>query len=246
MRYVLFTVITLMMAAPALSRDFIEWHDTSITALYGTGFEVDPETQATLTLEHANGWRWGDFFGFFDWINYIDESNFQGDDMSYYGEISPRFSAGKIFDSDLSFYFIRDWLITTTFEFGDNDVENYLIGPAIDLTVPGFDFFQLNLYRRFNSGDSDVQSYQLTPVWKLTVPMGESAFIFDGFIDWVFGDGTDNLHVNPQLKFDIGVLFGLKSLSLLAGIEYDYWHNKYDIQDADEQHAVSAILKYHF
>lgn len=246
MKYILIVVFTVLTATSAISDEFIQWHDTSITGLYGTGFEVDPETQITLTAEHANGWKWGDFFMFVDWINYIDEPNDEGEDMSYYGEIAPRLSAGKIIGTDVSILFVRDWLVAACYEFGDSDVENYLVGPGIDLDVPGFDFFQLNLYRRFNSGASNVQSYQLTPVWKLTAPMGGSTFIFDGFIDWVFGDSTDSLHICPQFKVDIGVLFGVKPRSLLAGVEYDYWKNKYDIATAPEQHAVSAIVQYHF
>ena len=254
-------ISALLTAATTLSfaGDFIQWQDTSLTGLYGTGFEVDPETQQTLTIEHANGWKWGDFFWFHDAIYFDgDTAGIAGGKgkMSYYGEIAPRFSFNKMLNKDLSVAFIKDWSIATCYEYGEDasgkdfGLQNYLVGAGVDLSVPGFDFVQLNFYRRYNSGASEVKSYQLTPVWKYTAELGDSAFICDGFIDWVFGDGTDNLHVCPQFKFDVGALVGMKSRSLLAGVEYDYWKNKYDIKDSSgfktTQHAISGIVQYHF
>jgi len=32
---------------------------------------------------------------------------------------------------------------------------------------------------------------------------------------------------------------------LEVGVEYDYWKNKFDINDVD-QNAVAALIKYHF
>ncbi|MDF7823231.1 outer membrane protein OmpK [Pontiellaceae bacterium B12227] len=243
--------LTALTSVVAYGGDFIQWTDTSLTGLYGSGFEVDPETQQTLTIEHANGWKWGDFFWFHDAIYYDGDTSFANGKMSYYGEISPRVSFGKVLNKDLSVSFVKDWLVAICYEYGelngdDFGLQNYLVGAGVDLSVPGLDFFQLNFYRRFNSGASEVESYQLTPVWRYTAELGESAFICDGFIDWVFGDGTDNLHICPQFKFDVGALVGMKSRSLLAGVEYDYWKNKYDIQNAKTQHAISGILQYHF
>lgn len=239
------------LTAGAFAGDLVQWQDNSLTYLIGTGFELDPESQQTITFEHASGWSVGDLFIFVDGIYFNGDEDISGDKTSYYGEFAPRFSAGKIADKDLSLWFMKDFLLAGCYEFGKESTDNILVGAGIDLEVPGFDFVQLNVYRRFNDLSSDPQAYQITPVWKLSVPVGKSTFIFDGFIDWVIGDDTDNLHVNPQLKFDIGVLFGMREQALLAGVEYDYWKNKYGVQDGDfgldsDQSAISALLKYHF
>lgn len=255
--------ITACAASLAFGGDLIQWTDTSATALFGSGFEVDPEDQTTLTIEHANGWKYGDFFWFNDFIY------FNGDDItvdgseeswSYYGEISPRFSLNKITGSDLSVAFIKDWLIATCYEYGrnvnlDKFGDNYLVGAGVDLDIPGFDFFQLNVYQRF-AGAGDGDTVQITPVWKMSFPVGESQIIFDGFIDWVVNsDGAyeKNLHVCPQIKLDIGAFFGLDAGALLAGTELDYWTNKYGVDDAEnafvdeaDQFAASGIVQYHF
>lgn len=257
MKRFIFAALVSSLASLAFSGDILQWHDTSLTGLYGTGFEVDPETQQTLTVEHADGWKWGDNFFFTDFIYYDGDSAGANGKSSYYGEFSPRLSAGKILKKDLSVLFIKDWLVAGCYEFGELNGEDfghqvYLIGAGLDLDVPGFDFVQLNVYKRIPH-DGPGETVQVTPVWKFSVPVGKSTFICDGFIDWVVnsdGGYEKNLHFVPQFKFDIGALFGMQESALLAGIEYDYWKNKYGIENSDgfktDQHAVSGIVQYHF
>ncbi|VGO16761.1 Nucleoside-specific channel-forming protein tsx [Pontiella desulfatans] len=254
-------IITALVAASAASTfagDFIQWTDTSVSLLAGTGFEVDPEDQTTVTLEHANGWEYGDFFWFNDFIYFNGDQNSAGDDASYYGEIAPRFSLNKMTGKDLSVAFIKDWLIATCYEYGrgvnlDEYGHNMLVGAGVDLDVPGMDFVQLNAYQRFDLKGGNGESIQLTGVWKYSRPMGKTTFIFDGFLDWVVNDDglySKNLHFCPQVKFDIGTLWGWNPNRLNVGVEYDYWSNKYGIKDSNvfptTQSAISLLVKSHF
>jgi nucleoside-specific outer membrane channel protein Tsx len=264
MKGIKIALLTTVAASTAFAGDFIQWTDTSLTGLYGTGFEIDPEDQITLTIEHANGWKWGDFFWFNDFIYFNgDDAGVNGAQGSstYYGEISPRVSFGKMLNKDLSVLFIKDWLIAGCYEYGEDEfgedfgIQNYLIGGGVDLDVPGFDFVQLNVYQRIpDTGEGET--IQITPVWKITFPMGKSSFICDGFIDWVVnsdGGYSENLHIVPQLKVDLGAFMGMKKGALLAGAELDYWKNKYGIEDGTDpfvpdtdQFAYSGIVQYHF
>lgn len=245
MKKVILAGILCMITAAGWAGDLLQWQDNSISLLVGDKFELDPETQETLTFEHVSGWAFGDLFVFVDGIYWDGARDFKGDDYTVYGEVAPRLSAGKILDKDLSVGFIKDFLLTTCFEFGKNSDENFLIGPAVDLDLPGFDFFQLNLYRRFNDRNKSPESFQLTPVWKMSFPVADTTLVFDGFIDWVFGDSSRNLHICPQIKLDVGTLFGMDANKLYAGVEYDYWENKYGVAGAD-QNTFSGLLKYHF
>lgn len=259
MKRFIFAVLVFSLASLAFSGDILQWHDTSLTGLYGTGFEVDPETQQTLTVEHANGWKWGDNFFFTDFTYFDGDQNSGKGTSSYYGEFSPRLSAGKILKKDLTVLFVKDWLLAGCYEFGkdgsgkDFGVQNYLIGAGVDLAVPGFDFLQLNVYQRIPH-DGPGETVQVTPVWKISVPVGKSTFICDGFIDWVVNSDESyeqNLHICPQFKLDIGAFFNMKGGALLAGVEYDYWKNKYGIKDGSapfksDQSAISGIIQYHF
>lgn len=242
----------------------LQWHNESLTLLAGKHYKVNPHRQYTATFEHASGWSWGDVFFFLDSIHYKNEKDANLGKSTYYGEFTPRFSLGKITGKDFSFGIVQDVLLATTYEFGENRQHNYLIGPGVDLAIPGFDYFQLNLYyRKSDSNKVPAGAIQVTPVWAVTIPVGNSDILIDGYIDWVVNNKTAkrssayhqndyhaNLHINPQVKYDLGKALGYEAKHLYVGFEYDYWKNKYGIKDSKgfrtDQNTYSALLKYHF
>jgi len=250
---------SLLAAAPAMSGDLLQWQSNSLTYLYGKNFAVNPENQQTFTYEHADGWKYGDNFVFLDYISYNGKKDGSLGNTSTYGEISPRLSLGKIFDQTFQLGPITDVLLATTYEFGEGDVESYLIGPGFDLKIPGFDYFQLNFYKRYNDGHrAGYGAWQITPVWSYTIPVGKSDILIDGFMDWVVdnkqsnskGDYHSNLHFNPQIKYDLGKALNLPDRQLYVGVEYDYWSNKYGINDTrsfdTDQNTASLLVKVFF
>jgi len=243
----------------ATAGDLLQWQNNSLTYLWGKNFAVNPEIQQTVTFEHADGWKYGDNFMFVDKIFYNGDKDFNNGDNTYYGEISPRLSFGKIFDQKLEFGPIKDVLLAMTYEFGEGDTESYLIGPGFDLNIPGFDYFQLNFYQRTTDGSRAGDNvWQITPVWSYTIPVGKSDILIDGFMDWVVdNDATSrngtyhaNLHFNPQVKYDLGKALNWGEKQLYVGFEYDYWKNKYGIKDSDafdtDQNTASFLVKVHF
>lgn len=100
--------------------------------------------------------------------------------------------------------------------------------------------------------------WQITPAWSYTLALGNSDLVIDGFMDWVVDNDDSyhaNLHFNPQIKYDLAKAMGWGK-RFYVGVEYDYWSNKYGIDDdsflADEilggtdQSAISLLLKGHF
>ena len=244
----------------ALAADLLQWQDNSLTYLNGIDFKVDPPKQQTVTFEHASGWSFGDLFIFVDGIKYNTEAtNGAGDGHTFYGEISPRLSLGKLSGADLSFGPVKDVLLAATYEFGEDDVDSYLLGPAVDLNIPGFDYFQLNTYLRTPDGKRDGKNvWQITPVWSYTIPVGDSDLVIDGFMDWVVDNDDSyhaNLHFNPQIKYDLAKAMGWGK-RFYVGVEYDYWSDKYGIDDdgfvgseilgGTDQSAISLLAKAHF
>lgn len=259
---------SLMLAGQAAAAPML-WQNNSLTYLYGKDFKVDAgEIQQTVTFEHASGWTWGDMFLFVDnkWYNGLSGN----DGHTYYGEFSPRLSFGKITGTDLSFGPVKDVLLAFTYERGESQDDgtpnqNYLFGPAVDLSVPGFDRFNVNFYYRKPDGTTGKPSgqWQITPTWAMTIPVGKSDILFDGYIDWVVNDKSKNgnelkrnFHFNPQIKYDLGKALDYTPGKLYVGIEYDYWSNKYGIEDGGfvsenfvgptDQNTFSAIVKAHF
>lgn len=209
------------------------WSDYSVTYLNGSNYEVGDSDREVLTIEYASGTSWGDHFMFFDRL----ESD--NGDTETYGEFSPRF---KINDLDTAF--MKNLYVATTIEVGDG-FTNYLYGLGTDLVVPGFNYFQLNAYRR-NNDDGDG-SYQLTAVW--AVPVGP--LLYDGFMDYAtgvdntaFGDTEAQMNLTSQLKYDIAPHLNLDT-KLYVGVEYAYWTNKFGIDGADENN-VNLLVKFHF
>jgi nucleoside-specific outer membrane channel protein Tsx len=248
----------LMATGTTLAGDLLQWQGNSITYLYGKDFTVNPEVQQTFTFEHADGWKYGDNFIFIDKIFYNGKKDSGNGPNTYYGEISPRLSFGKIFDQKLAFGPVKDVLLAMTYEFGEGDTEAYLIGPGFDLDIPGFDYFQLNFYQRTTDGDRAGDNvWQITPAWSYTIPVGSSDILIDGFMDWVVDNDENrrgtyqaNLHFNPQIKYDLGKALKMGDKQLYVGIEYDYWKNKYGIKDSDafdtDQNTASLLVKVQF
>ena len=248
----------LLATGTTLAGDLLQWQGNSITYLYGKDFTVNPEIQQTFTFEHADGWKYGYNFIFIDKIFYNGKKDSGNGPNTYYGEISPRLSFGKIFDQKLAFGPVKDVLLAMTYEFGEGDTEAYLIGPGFDLDIPGFDYFQLNFYQRTTDGDRAGDNvWQITPAWSYTIPVGSSDILIDGFMDWVVDNDENrrgtyqaNLHFNPQIKYDLGKALKMGDKQLYVGIEYDYWKNKYGIKDSDafdtDQNTASLLVKVQF
>lgn len=248
---------------PTASGSPLLFHNESLTALWGGDFKVNPPLQHTFTFEHVSGWSWGDVFMFVDQINYNGQKDFSLGKSSYYGEFSPRLSFGKLSGRTLAFGPVKDVLLAATYEFGEGDTEAYLLGPGFDLDIPGFDFFQLNFYYRKPDGHRVPSgAWQITPTWAYTIPAGNSDILIDGFIDWVVDNKRAstrypgqasyhaNLHINPQIKYDLGKALGHEAKHLYVGVEYDYWSDKYGIKDSrvfrTDQNTASVLVKYHF
>ena len=248
---------------------FFFWTDSSMSLLpYGSGYVVDPDEQSTLTFEHAHESRIGDLFLFVDFTKFHGQV---ADESTWYGEIGPRFSFGKLLEKDFSkvlfrrsLFEIKDILLATQYERGeDPDVaEAVLVGIGFDLDareagilgrLDEFNFVQLNFYGRAElteGTDSGISDMQITLAASYPFSIGRSQFLLDGYFDWVvgFGDEDWNFHINPQLTMDLGALWD-KPRKFYVGLEFDLWWNKYQIPNSSgfdtNQTAVSLMAKYH-
>lgn len=213
------------------------WQDFSLTYLNGSDYEVGDEDRQVVTVEHASGHSWGDTFFFMDRLKWDDGTT------ENYMEFSPRLSLGGVTGSDLSFGPIKDVLIATTWESGEN-FDNLLYGVGFSFDVPGFNYFNANIYKVDN--DLNDNDEQLTLTWGLPFSLGNADFLYDGFLDWSSASDTNASEMNwtSQLKWNIGKYFGMKS-KLYIGTEYAYWNNKFGIKGADERNPA-FLLKWHY
>ena len=249
------TAASLVITSSLATASPLLWQGNSLTYLYGKNFEVDPAIQQTVTLEHVSGWSFGDLFMFIDSIHYNGSQDASSNHSTWYGEVAPRLSFNKLSGQEIKFGPIIDVLLVGTYERGRDDIKDYLLGPGFDLALPGFDYLQLNTYYRYSDSPDGVRgAWQITPVWAMTLPLGASDLLIDGYLDWVVdnnGNGKQaNLHVNPQVKYDLGKALGWKVKQVYAGIEYSYWKNKYGIKNSrtfdTNQSVTNLLVKVHF
>ena len=232
-------LITSLLISSSAEAGSAIWSSTNIQYLYGTTYELGDKTRSIITLEHVNGWKYGDNFFFVD----ITNATRTGDQTptEFYGEISPRFSIGSMLGKDLSAGVFKDALITTTLEDGQG-FHNYLYGLAVDLNIPTVKVFQINYYIRNEiTADTDLGS-QLTLVWLYPFDLGPVGVTFEGFLDYAWGNKPkeDNIITAPRLLIDVGKFFGSPG-QLQAGVEYQIWRNKFGIDGVDEDVAQAMV-----
>jgi len=234
-RYLIFILIPFCgpQAAQGMENYF---NATSLTLQQGHGFEVGGASRDIATLEHASAWNWGDLFAFYDRIREKD-----GGKLSYYGELSPRFSL-SLLGLDTDFGIVRDVLLATTFERGSNGFRANLAGPGLTWNLPPFTHLSSNLYYRDTVGLAGA-TWQLTVAWTLPFNTGPLQWYFNGYMDLRAAEGSavSDLNVNPQLKLDLGQAFGAPN-RFFAGVEYYHWNNKYGIEGVNER-VLSPLLQ---
>lgn len=235
-------IVTCALASAAsLSQAAPIWQDFSVTALYGSNYELGSEDRTTATVEYAAKFKYADFFFFND--HQWEEGNVQ----TNYFEFSPRFSLGEISGTKLEFGPIKDVLVATTWESNNSAVnfDNFLYGVGFDLAIPKFQYAQLNFYKASNELGKD--DYQMSFVYGIPFKIGSEEFLADAFLDWSTGEGPDHaseLNWTSQYKWNVGKHISPKT-KLYVGVEHSVWNNKFGVKGVN-QNDVSALVKYHF
>jgi nucleoside-specific outer membrane channel protein Tsx len=229
---------------PPAAPGFSSWN---AQLLYGTEFQepgiAEDVAKLAGTFENASGWSWGSSYFFVD-ITRSDEHDAHASEV--YGEWYPSASLGALTGRDLSAGILRDVSVTLGINAGTKntgaDPLVYLPGVTFDLKLPGFAFFSIGTYAyiddgRFSGQDNGCHetTYQVTPSWSLPFSLGKAKLSFDGFVDFIGEHGDCVSQVLSQLQLKVQVAsFGSKPDTLHAGIEWEYWDDKFGIEGLDE------------
>lgn len=230
-------ILTLGLLGIATAQAADRWSSTNVQVLYGETYELGPETRTILTLEHASGWEYGDNFFF------VDVTDFEDEGTELYGEFASRLSLSKISGRKIGVGPLADVLLAGQLEFGEG-LRTYLYGIGTSWTIPGFAFFNLDFYVRDEQGLDGNPTWQITPSWLVPFGVGPVKASFGGFIDFAGsqGDREESIIGAPQLLVDVGNFWGAPD-RLHAGIEYQFWRNKFGIDGVDED-VVQLMVKW--
>lgn len=217
----------------------VQWQSNSISYLHGDNYKLGSQSRDIITYEHASGWTYGDLFIFGDFTDPFRSR------YSAYGEIHPRLSFKKISGKSFGSGVVKDLLLATEIEIGSDNHRAYLYGAGLDLNLPQFQYFSVNIYVR-DQAKLSGRTYQLSPSWSLPFEMGSMKMRLDGFADI---DGGESYRVPsvlfvPQLMADLGHFWGVED-KIFAGAELQYWSDKYGVSGADES-VLQSLVKVKF
>lgn len=228
-----------------VSAQAADWNTTSFLIMQGNSYKdvvTDKEYDASLiTLEHVDGWKYGSNFFFID----VTEPN--NANSEFYGEFSPGLSFSKMTGADLSFGILKDVSIETTWELGSvSNAKLFGLGFAFD--IPHVPVFKMNVYQRFSESTfypgETGSAPQVTFVWFAPFSLGPTNWVFEGFFDYAFEEEEvgkkENIITSPRLTMDVGEFMGMPK-QFYAGVEYNYWMNKYGNDGIDESNPQIAF-----
>ena len=226
----------LLLTSIVLAASLSAFSTTNIQYLYGnfegpTFLDTQSGAKQTLTAEHYRTWEYGDLFMFADYAYAKKGLQLTNKKDDLYDEISPRLSLNKIGGFSTSDGLIKEYY--TSFQYnGSNTYHAWLYGGGVDLNLPGFAVFGLNLYRKIqNIGDD---TYQLSANYY--APLSER-WHFEGFVDWT----TVDFMSQNQLLFNLSPTIGISKGKIEVGTEWHYYHeNSYHTYND----VFQAMIKY--
>ncbi len=230
--------------------DLFEWSNNEIQYLHGDGYHMPANSNSvsmsTITVTHADGWALGRNFFFMD--TYISHAG-QPSQTSVYGEAYSYLTLGKLLGKNLSLGIFKDINAAVGINAGESFTSPqsgsriFLYGVTLDFNLPGFKMFSLDFLQHDQiEAVSYGRSWQITPVWIFPFTISGTKWSLQGFADFIGKKSygyADNIIAQPQLRLDVGDLWG-NSGHFYAGIEYQYWHNKYGIKGLNE--SVPQVL----
>jgi len=233
--FLLFTIGTVQ------AEPFFNWTANNIQVLTGGTYDLGPKRRNSITLEHADGWAYGENFAF---MNIVDRNDVG---TEYYGEFYPRLNWSKFSGKAPSLSLFKDYSLVAGINLGNlpksDPFKAYLIGAGLAFDIPQMDYFKIDVLA-FKSDSVKTTGIQISPVWSVPFQLGRFNFKFKGFADWQSRKATGGASVilaQPQLLLDIGQLAGRKD-KVYAGIEYSYWRNKFGIKGLTEKVAQAMIM----
>ena len=207
-------------------------------------------TKEILALTNVTGFKYGTTFINIDFLQ--SDHNDPGGGVpgnpgaqEVYGVFCGTFDLGKITGAKLAMGPIRGYAITAGFDINTKN-DGYaskkrmgVFGPTVEMEVPGFLSLSALLFDESNAPVAIERRYHyknhaaFEADWGIGI--GNLPLSFNGYAQFITAKGKDEFggqtapesHIDADLMLDAGSLVGLSKKTWLAGVEYEYWHNKF-------------------
>ncbi len=203
-----------------------------------------------VALTHASGYKYGS--NFFNADVLLSDRNDPGDGIAgnpgaqeVYLVYRHTLDLGKAMGRDLKMGPARGFGLVAGFDLNTKN-DGYaskkrmlVVGPTVMLDVPGFLNLSALLFDESNAPKGIPSRYHyknhgaLEADWG--IPIGSLPLSFNGYALYIGskgknefgGDTAPETHVDMTLMVDAGTFMGAAKHTLLVGLEYEYWRNKF-------------------
>lgn len=252
------------------------WTDMAVSWRGGTTYQEPYNGQDIskniAAFTYASGYAYGTQFANIDYlISGRNDRRFGSDDgaMECYAVYRNTIDFTKFTNKPAPKGLIRGWGMVVG---GDVNWKNdgygskkrmLVAGPAVMLDVPGFlniavlTLFESNRPRGIASRYTYEPHQSLDITWGIPFTIDTWNFKFGGYADWISSKGTDEFggasapefHVDAAVMADIGEKIYHKKGELYAGLDYEYWRNKFGNASWVPGSCASTLMarvEYHF
>ena len=236
-----------------------------------------------LNLTHASGYKYGSNFFNADMLlsDDKDPAAFGSGNgaQEIYVVYRHTLDIGKVTGNPIKFGPVRGVGVVAGFDFntktdvGYNSKKRMLVaGPSLMFDVPGFlnvallALWESNAPYNTKTGVSTPRyGYDAHPMlsvtWGIPVMGGAVPLSFEGFANFIADKGKNEFNGNTAAEtnidmmamFDVSGLVGAKPKTLRAGLEYQYWENKFGNNNSNAfykggatANTTMARVEYHF
>ncbi len=240
------------------------WTDTFLGYRYGTQFREPSNTQEVrkhvLQFTHASGYSVGQNFVNLDVLQSDKNDKASGNDTGateFYLTYRHQLHLGKAFDKNLSFGPVKEVAFTAGFDLNTKNTafaprkRLVVAGPTLKFDVPGFLDVSLLAGKEWNHcglGSCTDHEHAFDTQWILSAAWGipfEAVSVplkFQGFLNYNSEKGKDYAGVKTEpetlmrtaLMADVGQMAAGRKNTLLMGVGYELWLNKFG------NHATAA------
>lgn len=258
------------------------WSDTFLGYHLGNKFAepygTNDITKNIFTLSHVSGYEYGTNFFNVDLLlsdaqdPAFGDTSFNGSNtgaQEVYIVYRNTLSFSSMTGSEYKFGSVKDVGLTFGFDANakadagyNSKKQMFVLGPTLNMDVPGFMSISLLALWESNSNystyfASGVERYHydmhtmISLAWG--IPIGDTKLSFDGFANIIASKGKDEFGADTAAEtlIDLNLMYKISD-SFKAGLEYQYWKNKFG-NDAAGPAGPGAFAKtpmlraeYHF
>lgn len=236
-----------------------------------------------LNLTHASGYKYGSNFFNVDMLLSDDKdpagAGSGNGAQEVYVVYRHTLDIGKVTGSPIQFGPVRGVGAVAGFDFntktdvGYNSKKRMLVaGPSLMLDVPGFlnvallAMWESNApYNTVTKVSTPRYAYDLHPMlsvtWAIPITKGAIPLSFEGYANFIAAKGKNEANrdtapetnIDMMAMFDVSGLVGAKPKTLRAGLEYQYWENKFGNNNSNPiflggatANTTMVRMEYHF